>query len=409
LTFPAFGLDVSGLPCLVVGGGRVGGRRALLLAENGAKVTVLSPEIAKPVREAVADGCIQWRCGEYHCDALEGFRLVVAATPDAELNRRIGQDAEVRGILFCITSAGQVSRVIFPAIYEYQGATIAVHSNGQSPQRSIRIRDAVAKALAGDQQGERQPYASVLQDGRTSPSPGKVYLVGAGPGAADLITVRGLRAIQSAAVVIYDRILGQAFLEKLDIRHSDRVVEWLGASQRGPERQIAINQKMLEATRAGRVVARIKNGDAFVFGRGAEEVRFLVANGIPFEVVPGLTSATGVPSAAGYPLTCRAEGRSFSVTSARVAGGGFNEVYPKADSLVVLMAVGLVDRVVARLIEDGWPPDTPATMIERGTLPEERRLAGPLSRIADLVREARIVSPAVLVVGEAAANPISDL
>ena len=150
------------------------------------------------------------------------------------------------------------------------------------------------------------------------------------------------------------------------------------------------------------MVARVKNGDPFVFGRGGEEIDFLVNHGIELEIIPGISSALGTLTAAGYALTTREQGRSFAVTSAQLAGGMLNKHYPRADSLVVLMAVDVLDRVVRRLISDGWPPATPTVMIERGTQAGEREISGPLEDIARLARVYNIESPAILALGAVA-------
>lgn len=400
--FLTIGLDVAGRPCLVVGGGSIGTHKALLLAEKGAKVTILAPEISETATKAVTERKIHWQKGKYSHETLKGVFLVIAATPHPHLNLQIGRDAETSGILSCITSAGQTSPVIFPALYQHGENMVAVHSHGQDPQASVRLRDLIARLLADEPARNTRIDSSLLQDKRSSADQGKVYIIGAGPGAPDLITIRGRKAIQIADVIIYDRILGPSFVEQLDLPSTAKTIEWLGAGTKAPQRQTEINQKMLQAVRAGKIVARIKNGDPFVFGRGAEEVNFLKDNKLPWEIIPGLTSAIGVLSAAGYPLTCRTLGRSFAVTSARKAGGDFNEVYPKVDSLVVMMCVGVLDRVVVCLAKNGWPTDTPAVVIEKGTLPHERHITGPLHKIAHLANKAQIESPAILAVGSVA-------
>ncbi len=150
-------------------------------------------------------------------------------------------------------------------------------------------------------------------------------------------------------------------------------------------------------------MVRLKGGDPFVFGRGDDEVRYLAEQGIPWEVIPGPSSCTAAPTAAGYPLTRRAVGRSFAVATARIAGGAVPQSFPRADSLVILMGAAILRLVVPRLLSEGWPSDTPATLIERGTLPWERRVAGKLAEIAALAETADVVSPALLIVGCAAA------
>lgn len=392
------------MKCLVVGGGRIGTRKALTLVDHGAEVVVCSPRISQTLSVAVRSGRLSWKTERYRPVLLRGVRFVVAATDDQLLNARIGDDAEERGILFCLASDRGRSKAIFPAVCETAGVVVAVHTNGESPKRSAEMKDLVGRLL-GAYAGRQTDGSDLVDRFESQPSrPGMVYIVGAGPGAADLITVRGLRAIRSADLVIYDRILGCDFAEQLGLDPTRSEIEWLGAGRTAPQRQADINRRMLEAAARGRVVARVKNGDPFVFGRGAEEVEFLAAHGIAFEIIPGISSALGTLTAAGYSMTARETGRSFAVTSAQLAGGEFNEHYPKADSLVVLMAVGVLDQVARRLMSSGWSPQTPAVVIERGTQAGEREVAGRLQDIARLASDHNIESPAILALGVVAAR-----
>ncbi|UCD28523.1 MAG: hypothetical protein JSV03_15815, partial [Planctomycetota bacterium] len=196
--FLTLGLNVTGLPCLVVGGGKIGTRKALLLAEKGAPVTILAPEITELAQKKVADGIILWQSSKYARQALQGFFLVVAATNNLKLNLQIGRDAEDLGLLYCITSAGQDSRIIFPAVFEHGQITVAVHSQGQDPQYSIRTRDKISEVLTSKSKLKPDQHASAIPDDQAIPDQGKVYIIGAGPGAPDLITLRGLKTIQDA-------------------------------------------------------------------------------------------------------------------------------------------------------------------------------------------------------------------
>lgn len=407
--FLTLGIDVAGLKCLLVGGGRVGTRKAMKLIEHGANVVVCSPQISPSLRPFVQERRLAWERRPYRPALLRGVRFVVAATNDKAVNLRIARDSERRGIPFCLASDWSRSRVIFPATCETGDLVVAVHTNGYSPRRSADVRNLISRLLRGlPQQGNGSHVLASSSDPPES-GKGKVYIVGAGPGAADLITVRGLRAIRSADVVVFDRILGRDFAEQLGIDPHRSEVEWLGAGRMAPRRQADINRRILEAAAAGKVVARVKNGDPFVFGRGAEEIDFLAEHGITFEVIPGISSVSGALTAAGYALTSREHGRSFAVTSAQLAGGRFNEHYPKADSLVVLMVVGVLDRVAARLVTDGWPPETPAVIIERGTQDGEREIVGCLRDIARLAKHHNIESPAVLALGVVAARKLTSV
>lgn len=233
-------------------------------------------------------------------------------------------------------------------------------------------------------------------------SVGKVYIVGGGPGAPDLITMRGYRALLAADAILADQLLPASFLEDLGLSAADKLVEWLGDDE--PRRsQEEINGWLVAQAQQGRVVVRLKGGDGFVFGRGEDEAGALTAAGIPWEVIPGPSAVTAVPTAAGFPLTRHAHGRSFAVATARVVGGAIRESFPQADTLVILMGVGVLEQVAQRLVTDGWSPDTPAAAVERGTLAWERRVTGTLQQMPALAAQAHLASPATLIVGEGAA------
>ena len=225
-----------------------------------------------------------------------------------------------------------------------------------------------------------------------------MYLVGAGPGAPDLISLRGLRALRAADLIIIDSLLPRAFLNDLAIPTAGKTVVWLQPGET-LERHDEINRRMVEAAQAGQVVARLKGGDPFVFGRAKSEVDFLTAHGVAWEVIPGATVATVGPAAAGLQLTSRDAGRSFAVVTGRLAGGALNDDCPRADSLVVFMGVGKLREISANLIGGGWDPKTRAVVIERSTLPWERRAGGELREIADVAARLNIAPPAILLIG----------
>jgi len=230
---------------------------------------------------------------------------------------------------------------------------------------------------------------------------GIVYLVGAGPGDPELITVRGLRCLRQADVVIYDRLVKEALV--------DEAPPWAERIFAGKVpgmhvlRQEEINAVMIERAQAGRVVVRLKGGDPFVFGRGGEEVQALAEAGIPFEVVPGVTSAIGVPAHAGIPVTHRGISGAFAVVTAHRAAGQDDvnwAALAAIDTLVILMGVKRLPHVVATLIRHGRSPETPVAIIERGTEPGERVVTGTLSDIAERAALAGIRPPATIVIGD---------
>jgi uroporphyrin-III C-methyltransferase/precorrin-2 dehydrogenase/sirohydrochlorin ferrochelatase len=415
-------IRTADLPCLVVGGGRVGTRKAITLCRAGAKVTVLSPEISPQLQKFVHRGQIEWRESQYTPSQISGFRLVVAATADPLLNIQIGQDAETEGIFSCVASSADSTSVIFPAVCSQGDLTIAVHSQGRNCRRSKAVRNRIAVLFSSRKCTPRQNAPQLLLEDvqqrqfsendptcpdemdarwRESPGRGKVTIVGAGPGASDLISLRGYHALQSADAILIDQLIPPNFLEDLGISATNKLIQWLGSGD-SHWTQKEINRWLVAAAEQGRTVVRLKGGDPFVFGRGDSEIESLENHRIPWEVIPGASSATAVLTSAGLPLTRHGQGRSFTVTTARIEGGRVSESLPRADSLVILMGISVLDQVLSRLTTDGWSPETPAAIVERGTLAWERQISGPLSRLSELAQRANVASPALVVIGEAA-------
>ncbi len=235
---------------------------------------------------------------------------------------------------------------------------------------------------------------------------GKAWLVGAGPGRADLITVRGLRALQAADVVIYDRLIG---VELLDEARPD--AELIFAGKRPDHhtlRQEEINRLLVELVRAGQQVVRLKGGDPFVFGRGGEEALALAAAGLPFEVVPGVSSALAVPAYAGVPVTQRNVATSFAVITGHEAGDKADsqtdwDALSRIPTVVVLMGMGQIATIVQALIAAGREAQTPAIAISQGTTDQQRSVRSTLAELPTAIESAQIDSPAVIVIGEVAA------
>ncbi|MCK4849748.1 MAG: uroporphyrinogen-III C-methyltransferase [Phycisphaerae bacterium] len=227
----------------------------------------------------------------------------------------------------------------------------------------------------------------------------RVYIIGAGPGAPDLITLRGLRALGQADLILHDRLVSTEFL-----RQTRNGVEIICTTELGqcPTRQNNIHHKMIEAALAGKTVVRLKGGDPGVFGHLQEEIEALQMGDIDYEIVPGISSALGVPLAAEIGLTARGSSRSFAVVTARTADGKTNTNLPKADTLIVLMGASNLPELVEQLSLAGWDSQTPTVIIERGIQPFERRVSATLCEISELAQSAHIRAPAVLVVGKIA-------
>ncbi|MCS5613214.1 MAG: uroporphyrinogen-III C-methyltransferase, partial [Candidatus Poribacteria bacterium] len=233
---------------------------------------------------------------------------------------------------------------------------------------------------------------------------GKVYLVGAGPGDPKLITLRGIECLQIADVVIYDFLVNQVLLDL----YAPLAEKIYGGKMKGEQekRQAEINQQMIDCTRAGQTVVRLKGGDPFVFGRGGDEALVLAEAGIDFEIVPGITSAIAVPAYAGIPLTMRDYASSFAVVTGHSAALdstspiGWEKIAMGIDTIVILMGIGHLDEITRRLIENGRSPQTPTTLVRYGTTPEQETIEGTLADITQKAEGANFQSPAVIIVGE---------
>ena len=238
---------------------------------------------------------------------------------------------------------------------------------------------------------------------RGLPRPGTVYLVGAGPGDPDLMTVRGMRCLRHAGTVLYDRLLDPALLAEAPAA-AERIFVGKAPGRPGVG-QRGIHQLLIEHAREQRVVVRLKGGDPFVFGRGGEEALALGAAGVPWEVVPGLSSAVAVPARAGIPVTHRGIARNFAVVTAHQVGEGSLDwgALARLDTLVVLMGVAALAQISRQLVAHGRDPRTPTALIERGTLPGERVITTDLENLARRARDEGVRSPAILVVGEVVA------
>jgi uroporphyrin-III C-methyltransferase/precorrin-2 dehydrogenase/sirohydrochlorin ferrochelatase len=323
----------------------------------------------------------------------------VAATDDPAVNAAVAEEAE-RSRVFCARADDRAASSVWtPAVGRQGDVVVGVHGGGD-PQRAVGVRDAVVAGLTDGSIADRVSRAPV--GGRT----GSVVLVGGGPGDPELITVRGHRAIAQADVVIADHLAPLSLLASLPTD-----VEVIDASKLPRGRSMAqeqINALLVEHALAGKRVARLKGGDPFVFGRGMEELEACTAAGIPVEVVPGVTSAIGVPGLAGIPVTHRGLTHEFVVVSGHLPPGHPQSLvdWPAIGRLrgtvVVLMGVDTAPAIAAALVEHGRPPTTPVAVISDGSLPTQRTVRTTLAGLAAAMRDHGIRPPAVWVVGEVA-------
>ena len=391
------GLRLLDRHVVVVGGGQVAHRRVAGLLEARARVTVVSPEVTPALDALVGPGEVTWVRRGYEPGDLDGAWYAVAATDDPAVNAAVAEEAE-RSRVFCARADDRsASSVWTPAVGRQGDLVVGVHGGGD-PQRAVGVRDAV---LAGLTDGTIRDHA-----GREGPGgrPGSVVLVGGGPGDPGLITVRGQQAVSQADVVLADHLAPQSLLASLPAD-----VEVIDASKLPRGRYMAqeqINTLLVEHARAGKRVVRLKGGDPFVFGRGMEELEACVAAGVPVEVVPGVTSAIGVPGLAGIPVTHRGLTHEFVVVSGHVPPGHPQSLVDWAalgrlrGTVVVLMGVDTAPAIAAALVEHGRAPETPVAVVADGSTPTQRTLRTTLAGLAQTLADEGIRPPAVWVVGE---------
>jgi uroporphyrin-III C-methyltransferase/precorrin-2 dehydrogenase/sirohydrochlorin ferrochelatase len=391
------GLRLLDRHVVVVGGGQVAHRRVAGLLEARARVTVVSPEVTPALEALVGPGEVTWVRRRYEPGDLDGAWYAVAATDDPAVNAAVAEEAERSRVVCARADDRSASSVWTPAVGRQGDLVVGVHGGGD-PQRAVGVRDAV---LAGLTDGTIRDHA-----GREGPGgrPGSVVLVGGGPGDPGLITVRGQQAVSQADVVLADHLAPQSLLASLPAD-----VEVIDASKLPRGRYMAqeqINTLLVEHARAGKRVVRLKGGDPFVFGRGMEELEACVAAGVPVEVVPGVTSAIGVPGLAGIPVTHRGMTHEFVVVSGHVPPGHPQSLVDWAalgrlrGTVVVLMGVDTAPAIAAALVEHGRAPETPVAVVADGSTPTQRTVRTTLAGLAQTLADEGIRPPAVWVVGE---------
>ena len=386
------GLRLTGRRVLVVGGGAVATRRVPSLLDAGADVAVVSPHVTTSLQGLAAAGRISWTARRYADGDCSGAWLVCACTSDPAANAAVAAAAE-RQQTWCVRADdAQASAAWTPASGAADDVRVGVLSG--DPRHSAAIRDAIIAGLRSGQLSARH------ERGRRA----GVAIIGGGPGDPGLITVRGRQLLAEADVVLTDRLAPRVLLDEL---RDD--VEIIDASKIPYGRAMAqehINSALISHARAGRFVARLKGGDPFVFGRGAEEVLACLRAGVPVTVVPGVTSAVAVPASAWVPVTHRGVAQDFHVVSVHVPPGdkrstvNWELMGRSSGTLVLLMAVDRIGAVADELLRHGRSADTPVSVIADGTLPTQRTINSTLEQVEGAVARDGIRPPAIVVVGD---------
>ncbi|MDI6524036.1 siroheme synthase CysG [Pseudomonas otitidis] len=438
--------NLQGRHVLVVGGGEIALRKARLLTDAGACLRVVAPEIDSQLVALVeqSQGLVHRR--GYASGDLEGAVLVIAATDDEPLNAQISRDAQARGVPVNVVDAPALCSVIFPAIVDRSPLIVAVSSAGDAPVLARLIRAKIetwipsaygqlaglakrfrqqVKQLFPDVQQRRVFWEDVFQgaiaervlSGRPAeaermlaervaggaPKPlGEVYLVGAGPGDPDLLTFRALRLMQQADVVLYDRLVAEPIIEMCR-RDAERIyVGKRRADHAVPQEQI--NRLLIDLAKQGKRVLRLKGGDPFIFGRGGEEIGELAAHGIPFQVVPGITAASGCAAYAGIPLTHRDHAQSVRFVTGHLKDGSSDlpwaDLTSPGQTLVFYMGLVGLPIICEQLVRHGRSADTPAALVQQGTTRNQRVFTGTLGNLPQLVAEHEVHAPTLVIVGE---------
>jgi uroporphyrin-III C-methyltransferase/precorrin-2 dehydrogenase/sirohydrochlorin ferrochelatase len=449
MDFMPFFFDLKNRTCLFVGGGGIATRKARLIAKAGARIVVVSPYITDEMQALVASNNGECHFREFEEKDLNIGMMVICATDNKSVNRQVSELAQAQRLPVNVVDSPSLCSIITPAIVDRSPLMIAITSGGEAPvlARQVRaklevmlpssygslakiaskFRDVVKKSLTSSEQRLRfwqsvfegsiaeKAFAgrlaeaeagiqTLLESFQTSEHAilqGEVYLVGGGPGDPDLLTFKALRLMQQADIVLYDRLVSEGVLN-LVRRDAERVY----VGKRRDEHSVSqqnINQLLVDYAKQGLRVLRLKGGDPFIFGRGGEEIELLAENNIPFQVVPGITAASGCSAYSGIPLTHRDHAQSVRFltghTKDRSLDLDWTSLLDTHQTLVFYMGLVSLDEICRELIAHGRDKDTPAALIEKGTTINQRVVVGSITTLADKVKGAKVQAPTLLIIG----------
>jgi len=406
------GLRLRDRRVLVVGGGAVATRRIPALLDAGADVVLVSPSVTASLEDLAAAGRIRWEPRGYANGDCAGAWLVCACTDDPDVNTAVAAAAERQRTWYVRADDAQASAAWTPATGRTEDVRAHAVPGSAVPRGAVQVGAVQVGVLSGDPRHSaaiRDAIIAGIRTGQLSARHGRgrragVAIIGGGPGDPGLITVRGRQLLAEADVVLADRLAPRSLLSELpaDVEVIDVSKIPYGRSMD----QEQINATLIDRARSGRFVARLKGGDPFVFGRGAEEVLACLRAGVPVTVVPGVTSAVGVPTGAWVPVTHRGVAQEFHVVSVHVPPGDNRSTVDwallggSAATLVLLMAVQRIGAVAAELIQHGRSPDTPVSVIADGTMPTQRTINSTLEQVEGMVTREGIRPPAIIVIGD---------
>jgi uroporphyrin-III C-methyltransferase / precorrin-2 dehydrogenase / sirohydrochlorin ferrochelatase len=437
---------ISQNQCLVVGGGDISLRKVNLLLKAGAIIECVAPNFCQALIDRSADEALTLTKKTFSEVDIQNQSLIISATDDKKLNAEVSRLAHVANIPVNVVDSPDLSSFIMPSIVDRAPLLIAISSGGRAPVLARIIRAKLETIIpsaygrlaeiAGEYRGQVKEKFSLIKDRRAfwesvlsgniaekvftgrikeakadleqqlaNAKPqklGEVYLVGAGPGDPDLLTFKALRLMQQADVVLYDRLVSKAVMELV---RRDAELVYVGKKAGGQSsRQSDINEQLVQLAKSGKRVCRLKGGDPFIFGRGGEEIETLSENDIPFQVVPGITAASGCSTYSGIPLTHRDYAQSCRFVTAHLKDGTcdlpWSELVAEQQTIVFYMALSGAKNISEKLIEHGMKRGMPIALIEKGTLPEQKIYISTLSELPQLISREKVGAPSLLIVGE---------
>lgn len=439
---------VQGRQVLLVGGGQIALRKAKFLLRAGAKIKLVATKICSELEELLSSNEHELFCRPYENSDLDSVMLIIAATNDLALNQQIAERANKKNIPVNVVDQPALCSFIFPSIVDRSPLVIAVSSGGNSPvlTRLLRSRletiipsgyGLLTSFLGGFREQVKLkissftgrmrfwervingPAAELLLAGKTEQadalvesmlsnfdaeefSQGEVYLVGAGPGDPDLLTFRALRLMQQADVVLYDRLVSE---EILNMTRQDAEKIHVGKQRQNHTMpQEEISSLLVKLAKSGKRVLRLKGGDPFIFGRGGEEIEELAVAKIPFQVVPGITAASGCSSYSGIPLTHRDYAQSVTFVTGHMKNNqcdlNWKNLVQKDQTVVIYMGLISLPLICKQLIQHGRASTTPVALIQQGTTPNQQIYIGTLHTLPDIIKAKNVQAPTLIIVGE---------
>jgi len=439
-------LNLREQDCIIVGGGEVALRKAILLIRAKANLTLVSPQFVSQLQDFSKEGKCKLVQEEFAPEQLEGARIVIAATDNQKVNIRVANSANKKNLPVNVVDQPKLCSFIMPSIVDRSPVIVAISSSGRSPILTRKIKE-LNESLISNREGQlaellgtyrgkvREKFpgfterlkfweslleselselvysgnenvaSKLIEDRLQQPdqaeASGEVYLVGAGPGDPDLLTLRALRLMHKADVVLYDRLVSEEIMSKL--RPDAEKIHVGKASANHPVKQETINEMLVRLARSGNRVLRLKGGDPFIFGRGGEEIESLAKANVPFQIIPGITAASGCASYAGIPLTHRDHAQSVRFLTGHLKNNTLNldwaNLVQKHETLVFYMGLLGIKTICEQLIEYGMDSEMPIAVVQQGTTKTQRVVTADLKTMPAVADNEKLKAPTIIIIG----------